>query len=105
MKRQVVAVLIGSLFALPALANNEIDAGNLTTQPYPIKTRAQVRADLVAAQQSGNWMINSSLGTVSRQATMQSGGGKSRGEVRSELERAFQDGEMIANSELGATSL
>jgi hypothetical protein len=29
MKRQVVTVLIGSLFALPALANNEIDAGNL----------------------------------------------------------------------------
>ena len=105
MKRQVVAVLLGSLFALPAAANNEIDAGNLPMPPYPIKTQAQVHAELVAAQQSGNWMINSRLGTVSRQITVQSGSGKSRDEVRSELEQAFRDGDMIANSELGSTSL
>ena len=101
MKRQVVAVLLGSLFALPALANNEIDAGNLPPQADSIKTRAQVSKELSAAQQSGNWMINSKLGTVSRPATAQFGGGKSREQVRSELEQAYRSGDLFANAELG----
>jgi Domain of unknown function (DUF4148) len=99
MKRQVVTVLIGSLFALPALANNEIDAGNLPKDAVSVKTRAQVGEELAAAQQSGNWMINSKLGTVSRQITAQSTG-KSREQVRSELEQAYRGGGAFANAEL-----
>ena len=32
MKRQLIAIALGSVFALPALANNEIDAGSPGTQ-------------------------------------------------------------------------
>jgi hypothetical protein len=49
-------------------------------------------------------MINSKLGTVSRQVTAQSTG-KSREQVRSELEQAYRSGDMIANAELGTKSL
>jgi hypothetical protein len=64
-----------------------------------VKTRAQVGEELAAAQQSGNWMINSKLGTVSRQITAQSTG-KSREQVRSELEQAYRGGGAFANAEL-----
>ena len=54
MKRQIIAVALGSLFALPALANNEIDAGY--TPPAQVST--------LSAQQV---FVNAELGTEAGQ--------------------------------------
>jgi Domain of unknown function (DUF4148) len=105
MKRQVIAVVLGSLFALPAFANYEIDAGNLPQAVASTKSRAQVGQELIAAKQSGNWMVNAQLGTVSGKSAPVQFAGKSRNEVRAELEQAYRSGEMIANAELGTTRL
>jgi hypothetical protein len=104
MKRQVVAVLLGSLFALPALANNEIDAGSLPTPVAATKSATHVRAELVAAKQSGNWMINAERGTQSRLSGPVQVAGKSRTEVRSEVVQARAAGDYIVNAELGTTA-
>lgn len=103
MKRQVVAVLIGSLFALPVFANNEIDAGHGSLSAATSKSRAQVGEELIAAKQSGNWMVNAELGTQSKPAAPSQFAGKSFDEVRAELEQAYRSGEMIVNAELGTT--
>jgi hypothetical protein len=105
MKRQVIAVVLGSLFALPALANNEIDAGNLPQDVVSTKSRAQVGEEMIAAKQSGNWMVNAELGTQSKLSGPAQFAGKSTGEVRAELEQAFRAGEMIVNAELGTTGI
>lgn len=90
MKRQLIAIALGSVFALPALANNEIDAGAPGTsygsnksklvfvnaeQGYehkPMvfagKTREQVRAEVAEAQRSGNFIVNAELGTTAKQS-------------------------------------
>ena len=104
MKRQVFAVLVGSLFALPAFANNEIDAGNLPTPVAATKSRAQVYGEIVAAQRSGDWRVNSMLGTVAPLAKPVQLAGKSRAEVRSEVAQARASGEYIVNAELGTTA-
>lgn len=104
MKRQVIAVLLGSLFALPAFANDEIDAGNLPKDVALTKTRAQVYADIVAARKSGNWMVNSRLGTVAGHSAPAQVAGKSRREVRAELEQAHAAGDYVVNAELGTTA-
>ena len=44
MKRQLLAIALGSLFALPALANNEIDAGAAGTT-YSANNAGLVFAD------------------------------------------------------------
>lgn len=103
MKRQVLAVVVGSLFALPAFANNEIDAGNLPQPMAPSKSTEQVRAELVQAQRSGNVVVNAELGTMAKQGTTMTSG-KSREEVRAELEQAYRSGEIIINAELGTTA-
>jgi hypothetical protein len=87
MKRQVIAIAIGSLLALPAFANNEIDSGyepqaQISTQSVNEvflnaeqgyerkatsvagKTREKVRAELAAARRSGNFVVNAELGTT-----------------------------------------
>jgi hypothetical protein len=103
MKRQVIAVVLGSLFALPALANYEIDAGSF--QPtVASKSVAQVRAELLAAKQSGNWMVNAELGTQTRLAKPVQVAGKSRGDVRAEVERSRATGDYIVNAELGTNA-
>ena len=103
MKRQAIAVLLGSALALPAFANDEIDAGNLP-QPVPAaKSRAQVQQELAAARASGDWRVNSTLGTVSQPAAVSYRAGKSRLQVRAELEQAFANGGRIANWETGDT--
>ena len=102
MKRQVVAVLLGSLFALPAFANFEMYGNGTEPQAAAsTKSRAQVGQELLAAKRSNDWMVNSELGTVSRPAAPAKAAGKSRDEVRAELEQAYRAGEMIANAELG----
>lgn len=104
MKRQVLAVVVGSLFALPAFANNEIDAGNLPQPMAPSKSTEQVRAELVQAQRSGNVVVNAELGTTAKQGAPMQHVGKSRDEVRAELEQAYRSGEIIINAELGTTA-
>ena len=101
MKRQVIAIALGSLFALPALANNEIDAGNLPQPVASTKSTEQVRAELIAAKQSGNWMFNAERGTVSASSNPVQVAGKSRDEVRAETVQAFNAGELTVNAELG----
>lgn len=90
MKRQVIAIALGSLFALPALANYEIDAGlaagttfsadnaglvfvNAEQGYVPVagheagKSRADVRAEVEQARRSGNYIVNAELGTKANQ--------------------------------------
>ncbi|MDH5578677.1 MAG: hypothetical protein OEZ09_09485 [Betaproteobacteria bacterium] len=90
MKRQLLALALGAVFALPALANNEIDSGY--TPPARIamqsanevfvnaeqgyerkatlvaaKSRAEVLAEVVQARRSGNFILNAELGTKASQ--------------------------------------
>ena len=103
MKRQVIVIALGSLFALPALANNEIDAG--ASQPTVVsKSVEQVRAELLAAKRAGNWMENAELGTQSRLAKPVQLVGKSRSDVRAEVAQARSAGDYIVNAELGTTA-
>ena len=102
MKRQFVAVAVGSLFALPAYANNEIDAGNPQyAAPESTKTRAQVYDEILAAKSSGNWQINAELGAVAGRSVPQQLAGKTRAEVLAELVEAQRSGDVIVNAELG----
>jgi hypothetical protein len=98
MKRHLLAIAVGSLFALPALANNEIDAGNLPANVTPSLTQAQVRAELIAAQRAGDVIVNAELGTTGRTVRH---AGRTRDEVVAELIAAQQAGEVIVNAELG----
>jgi hypothetical protein len=78
MKRQIIAVALGSLFALPALANNEIDAGNFPPMAVSAKSVEQVRADLIAAQRAGTVMYTGAVGAPPNATPT---AGLSRGEV------------------------
>ena len=100
MKRQVITLVLGTVFALPAFANNEIDAGSLPQDVVSTKSRAQVGEELLAAKHSGNWMVNAELGTQSRPTAAAKFDGKSKGEVRAELEQAYRTGEMIVRGEI-----
>jgi hypothetical protein len=103
MKRQVIAVVLGSLIALPAFANNEINPGNMSIAVTVAKSREQVRAEILDAQRSGNWIVNAELGTVAKAPQR---AGKTRAEVRAEQLQAYRAGECpvhIANAELGTT--
>jgi hypothetical protein len=94
MKRQILAVAIGSLFAVPAFAvDGEIgfDYRSVPTAESG-KTQAQVRAELVAAQRAGEIPVDGEIGLVSRQSTST---GKTRAEVMAELPSGYDavDGE------------
>ncbi len=89
MKRHIIAIALGSLFALPALANNEIDAGYTPpaqpSMPHALvfvnaeqgyefkaiavaeKSRAQVLAELAQARRAGDYIANAELGTKANQ--------------------------------------
>ena len=90
MKRQLLAIALGSLVALPAFANNEIDAGyaagttfsadnaglafaNAEQGYVPVaeyeagKSRADVRAEVEQSRRSGNYVVNAELGTKANQ--------------------------------------
>jgi len=84
MKRQILAVTLGSLFALPALANNEINTGYVS-QPQP------------SMQRSIEMFIDAEQG-YARQAVAE---GKSRAEVRAEVVKSRTTGDYIVNAELG----
>jgi len=98
MKRQILAVAVGSLFALPALANNEIDPGYHAPMAVSAKTVEQVRAELVSAQRAGKVIVNGELGTTAK--WMQSAG-RTRAEVVAEVAQARRSGNYIVNAELG----
>jgi hypothetical protein len=85
MKRQLIAVALGSLFALPALANNEIDAG--------YEPQAQI-----ATQSVNEVFVNAEQG-YERKVTAVAG--KTRDDVRAEVAQARRSGDFIANAELG----
>lgn len=85
MKRQVIAVALGSLFALPALANNEIDAGY--TAPAQ---RSTLSAEQVFVNAEQGYEFKAALVT-----------GKSRVDVVSEVKQARASGNYIINAELG----
>lgn len=107
MKRNVIAVLVGSLFALPALANYELYGNGVAPQaPLSTKGRADVRDELVAAQRSGEFIANAETGQKANQLDPQRYpavlvAGKSRAEVLAELADAQRTGEVIVNAELG----
>lgn len=98
MKRQVLAIALGSLFALPAFANNEINAGNLPPVVTSTKSVEQVRAELIAAQRAGEVIVNGELGTT---ATSMHSAGKSRTDVVAEVIQARSSGNYVVNAELG----
>jgi len=98
MKRQVIAIALGSALALPAFANNEIDAGNLPKPVAATKTVDEVRAELSAAKQAGDVMVNGELGYVSQPSHAD---GKTRSEVRAGVVQARRSGNYIINAELG----
>lgn len=106
MKRQVIALAMGSLFALPTFANNEIDAGHSPFPPVfsPGMSREQVRDDLVAAQHAGDVVVNAEQGLTARDGARVHLVGKSRDEVRAELDEAYRSGDVIINAEMGTTS-
>ena len=85
MKREILALAIGSFIALPALANNEIDSGY-----NPPAQRSTLSAEQV--------FVNAEQG-FERKAT--SVAGKTRDDVRAEVAQARRSGDYIANAELG----
>jgi hypothetical protein len=98
MKHQVIAVALGSLFALPAFANNEINAGTAAPAAVSAKSRADVHAELIAAQRAGDVVVNAELGTTAKPMHAE---GKSRSQVLAEVEQARRSGNYIVNAELG----
>ena len=87
MTRKVLAIVLGSLFALPAFANNEIDAGNLPRAVESTMTREEVRMELMAAQRAGEVIVNAELGTWAKEPAEFAG--KTRAEVADEAAGAF----------------
>ncbi|MGH8707841.1 MAG: DUF4148 domain-containing protein [Burkholderiales bacterium] len=93
MKRQILAVAIGSLFALPAFADGEIGYDFRTVaKAESSKTRAQVQAELVAAQATRGYVDGEIGSTVN--ATVSN---KSRAEVMAEI-----DSQRAADGEIGS---
>jgi hypothetical protein len=85
MKRQLIAIALGSALAAPAFANNEIDAGYAPQTTFSSSTADQVFVD---AEQG--------YATRSTHAA-----DKSRAEVISEVTQARRSGNYIVNAELG----
>jgi hypothetical protein len=97
MKRQIIAVAIGSLFALPAFADGEIGFDFRTVaKAESSNTRAQVQAELVAAQHAGELAVDGEIG----QLYARTDSGKTRAQVVSEL-MAAQDDSTYVDGETG----
>ena len=110
MKRQIIALALGSLFALPAFANAELDYPPQASTTVAAKTVAQVRDELIAAKRTGNFVVNAETGQKANQLDPSAYpahskvAGKTRADVLAELEQAQRSGNIIANAELGATA-
>jgi len=99
MKRQIIAVALGSLFALPAFANAELDYPPQATSTVAAKTVAQVRDELIAAQRAGDIVVNAETGEKAN--SMHAASSKTRKQVLAELIAAHRSGDIIVNAELG----
>lgn len=109
MKRQIIAIAVGSLFALPVLANEEMDYPPQATTTVPGKTVKEVRNELIAARRAGDIVVNAETGEKANQVNPSAYpsrhrlAGKTAAEVFAELVDAQRNGEMVANAETGAT--
>jgi hypothetical protein len=101
MKRQILAVALGSLFALPAFADGEI---GLEYWKAPMaessKTRAEVVAEVVAAQRAGDVVLDGEIGTLQSASLPQAG--KTRAEVVAELIRDRSNTDFTVDGETGS---
>ncbi len=88
MKRQLIALAIGGLIAVPAFANSEIDAGKVSPTTF-------------VNDYASSTLVNAEQGYV---ANSIQDGGKSRAEVRAEVVQARRSGDYIVNAELGTTA-
>lgn len=75
MKRHVIAIALGGLFALPAFADyetgltaGEIQPGVSRSAPATGKTREDVRHELIEEQRAGNVVANAEQGWTRDQA-------------------------------------
>lgn len=101
MKRQIIAVALGSLFALPAFADGEIgfEYWNAATAQSS-QTRAEVVAELVAAQRAGHVVVDGEIGTLQSASAPQAG--KSRADVLAELIRDRGNNDFSVDGETGS---
>lgn len=107
MKRQIIVVALTGLFALPALANEEMDYPPQASTSVPAKTVAQVRDELIAAQRAGDFVVNAETGEKANQIDPSAYpartqvAGKTRATVLAELEQAQRAGDIVVNAETG----
>ena len=100
MKRQIIAVALGSLFALPAFADGEIGFEYWKApMAESSKTRAEVVAELVAAQRAGHVVVDGEIGTLQSASLPQSG--KTRAQVIAELFAEYSAGNLAVDGETG----
>lgn len=93
MKRQLIALAVGSLFVLPAFADGEIGSDFRTVaKAESSNTRAQVQAELIAAQATRGY-VDGEIGNTAN-ATVSN---KSRAEVMAEI-----DGQRAVDGEIGS---
>ncbi|MGH8745907.1 MAG: hypothetical protein ACREUK_05400 [Burkholderiales bacterium] len=116
MKRQIIVLALGSLFALPGFAAAATMNDNAATG-YPLqssaivapKTTSQVGDELIAAQRAGNFVINAETGQKANQLDPSAYPAhtalavKSRAEVLDELVDAQNAGDIVVNAESGQT--
>lgn len=117
MKRSLITLAIGTLFAAPAFADyetglkpNEIHPGVTYGQidvfgrsaPEADKSRMQVRAEVKTTKQVTTKLHQTNLDRTAQPLTLQQPAEKTRAEVRAEVVELYRDGELIAdNAELG----
>ena len=100
MKRQIIAVALGSLFALPAFADGEIGFEYWKApMAESSKTRAEVVAELVAAQRAGDVVVDGEIGTLQSASAPQAG--KTRAEVLADLFAEYRAGNLAVDGETG----
>jgi hypothetical protein len=100
MKRQIIAVALGSLFALPAFADGEIGFEYWKApMAESSMTRAEVVAELVAAQRAGHVVVDGEIGTLQSAAAPQAG--KTRNQVLAELITDRSDNNFSVDGETG----
>ena len=101
-------IIMKTRLSLIAVALSTFVAGHaMAADPVVSKTRAEVRAELIEAQRTGNILANGETGMLLKdlypsqypsQATVQA---KSRDDVRAELIEAQRTGNILANGDSG----
>lgn len=117
MKRSLITLAIGSLFAAPAFADyetglkpNEIHPGVTYGQmdifgrsaPTADKSRMQVRSNLREGETAFQKLHRARLDRTAQPPQLQQPADKTRAQVRAEVVELYRSGELIAdNAELG----